>query len=94
MKTVSIRDLRQNLTRYLRTLNGEGIEIQRHGKPCGALITFRNEDDVLDFRLAHDPHFVEMVHRSYKSGRIPLESIEKNIARNERNHGKKRKRAA
>jgi len=35
--------------------------ITRHGKPAGILIGFETEEDWLDYRLEHDPEFLQRI---------------------------------
>ena len=55
------------------------IVITRHGKPAGVLIGFESEDDWFDYRLEHDPRFlqrVELARSSLRAGRgVKLEDI-------------------
>ena len=43
-----------------RVQRGE-IVITRHGKPAGVLIGFESEEDWLDYRLEHDPEFLQRI---------------------------------
>ncbi len=64
-----------------RVERGEEIIITRHGKPAGLLIGFQSEEDWFDYRLEHDPRFLERVEaarQSLRKGRgIRLDDIEK-----------------
>ncbi|MBI5130943.1 MAG: type II toxin-antitoxin system Phd/YefM family antitoxin [Rhodopseudomonas palustris] len=71
MKEVSLSEVKDDLSRYLREAETQEIVITRHGKPAGVLIGFESEDDWLDYRLEHDPRFlqrVEQARRSLKAG--------------------------
>lgn len=37
------------------------IVITRHGRPAGVLIGFETEEDWLDYRLEHDPEFLQRI---------------------------------
>ena len=67
MKLIAISKLRANLSRLIRAVKREDIIITRHGKPAGVLIGFETEDDWFDYRLEHDPRFVERVERARES---------------------------
>jgi PHD/YefM family antitoxin component YafN of YafNO toxin-antitoxin module len=58
----------------------EQIVITRHGKPAGVLIGFETEDDWFDYRLEHDPRFLQLVaeaRQSLQFGKgVKLEDIE------------------
>ena len=79
MKQVGLAVVKDDLSKYLRQAEKEEILITRHGKPAGVLIGFRSEDDWFDYRLEHDPRFlqrVERARRSLRAGRgIRLEVI-------------------
>jgi len=58
--------------------NGD-IVITRHGKPAGVLIGFESEEDWIDYRLEHDPAFLDRIasaRAALGAGRgVRLESI-------------------
>lgn len=71
-KEVSLSDVKDDLSRYLREAETQEIVITRHGKPAGVLTGFATEDDWLDYKLEHDPRFlrrVAAVRESLRSGR-------------------------
>jgi prevent-host-death family protein len=80
MKEVALSELKDDLSRYLRDAEDEEILITRHGKPAGVLIGFASEDDWLEYRLEHDPRFlqrIERARRSLRGGRgVRLEDVE------------------
>ena len=57
----------------------EDVIITRHGKPAGVPIGFKSEDDWFDYRLEHDPRFlqrVEQARASFRAGRgVKLEDV-------------------
>ena len=80
MKSVALNEVKDDLSRYLRLAEKEEVLITRHGKPAGILIGFASEDDWFDYRLEHDPRFLQRVERSRQSLRagrgIKLERVE------------------
>lgn len=80
MKTVSLTEAKDELSRYLRLAELEEIVITRHGKPAGVLVGFASEDDWFDYRLENDPRFVKRIAQARESLRagkgIRLEEIE------------------
>jgi prevent-host-death family protein len=80
MKEVPLSEIKDDLSRFLREAETQEIVITRHGKPAGLLIGFESEDDWFDYRLEHDPRFldrVEQARKSLREGRgIKLEDIE------------------
>jgi prevent-host-death family protein len=79
MKSVALNEVKDDLSRYLRLAEKEDILITRHGKPAGVLIGFASEDEWFDYRLEHDPRFlqrIEQARRSLRAGRgIKLEDV-------------------
>ena len=74
MKEIALSQVKDDLSKYVRLAEKESIVITRHGKPAGVLIGF-------DYRLQHDPRFLQRVEksrRSLRTGRgITLEDSEK-----------------
>lgn len=72
MKEIAVSEVKDDLSKYLRLAEKEEIVITRHGKPAGVLIGFESEDEWFDYRLEHDPRFlqrVEKARRSLRAGR-------------------------
>jgi prevent-host-death family protein len=67
MKTVSLTDMKDDLSRYLRLAEREEIVITRHGKPAGVLVGFANEDDWFDYRLENDSRFLKRIAEARES---------------------------
>jgi prevent-host-death family protein len=61
MKRVALSDVKDDLSKYLRLAEKEGIIITRHGKPAGVLIGFADDDDWFDYCLENDPRFLKRV---------------------------------
>ena len=80
MKTVALNEVKDDLSKYLRLAEGEEVIITRHGKPAGVLIGFADEEDWFDYRLEHDPRFlqrIEQARKSLRAGRgVKLEDVE------------------
>ena len=81
MKEIALSEVKDDLSRYLRQAEEEPIVITRHGKPAGILIGFKSEDDWFEYRLEHDPRFlqrIEAARQSLQSGRrVKLEDVER-----------------
>jgi prevent-host-death family protein len=81
IKEVSLSEVKDDLSRFLREAEKQEIVITRHGKPAGVLIGFESEDDWFDYKLENDSRFLERVQqarRSLKAGRgIRLEDMPK-----------------
>ena len=67
LKEVPLSEIKDDLSRFLREAEKQEIVITRHGKPAGILIGFETEDDWFDYKLEHDPRFVERIKRARQS---------------------------
>ncbi|MDH2342758.1 MULTISPECIES: type II toxin-antitoxin system Phd/YefM family antitoxin [unclassified Bradyrhizobium] len=80
MKEVPLSEIKDDLSRYLREAETQEIVITRHGKPAGVLIGFESEDDWFEYRLEHDPRFLQRVEQARNSLRaargVKLEDID------------------
>jgi len=79
MKKAPLSEVKDDLSKYLRIAEKEQVVITRHGKPAGILIGFESEEDWFDYRLEHDPRFlqrIETARKSLRSGRgVRLENV-------------------
>jgi len=64
MTKVALSLVKDDLSKYLRQAEKEGIVITRHGRPAGILIGFESEDDWFDYRLENDPRFLRRMERA------------------------------
>ena len=80
VKEVPLSEIKDDLSRYLREAEMHEIVITRHGKPAGVLIGFESEEDWFDYRLEHDPRFLQRIEQARNSlragGGIRLEDVE------------------
>lgn len=80
MKTASLAEVKDQLSKYLDEAAHEQIVITRHGKPSGVLIGFETEDDWFEYKLLNDPRFLARIERarnSYRAGHgIPWEDVQ------------------
>jgi prevent-host-death family protein len=67
MKQVALSEIKDDLSRYLRLAENEDIVITKHGKPAGILVGFATEDDWFDYKLEHDPRFLQRIARARQS---------------------------
>ena len=72
MKKIALSEVKDDLSRYLRIAEKEEVVITRHGKPAGVLIGFESEEDWFDYRLEHDPRFLQRVESARKSLRAGM----------------------
>jgi prevent-host-death family protein len=79
MKEVSLSEVKDHLSEYLRLAEAETIIITRHGKPAGVLVGFATEDDWFDYRLEHDERFLARIasaRESLRAGKgISIENL-------------------
>jgi len=80
VKEVSLSEVKDDLSRFLREAETQEIVITRHGKPAGVLIGFESEDDLFEYRLENDPRFlhrIEQARKSLQAGRgVKIEDVE------------------
>jgi prevent-host-death family protein len=80
MKQVALSEIKDDLSRYLRLAANEEIVITKHGKPAGVLVGFASEDDWFDYKLEHDPRFLQRIaqaRRSLKAGKgVKIEDLD------------------
>jgi prevent-host-death family protein len=80
LKEVSLSEIKDDLSRFLREAEKQEIVITRHGKPAGVLIGFESEEDWFEYRLENDPRFLRRVERaraSIRGGRaVRLEDVD------------------
>src|SRR5437667_3665912 len=80
MKKIALSEIKDDLSKYLRLAENEEIVITKHGKPAGILVGFASEDDWFDYKLEHDPRFLERIARARESLRagkgIKLEDLQ------------------
>jgi prevent-host-death family protein len=67
MKQVPLSEVKDDLSRFLREAEKQEIVITRHGKPAGVLIGFESEEEWFDYRLEHDPRFLQRIEQARQS---------------------------
>lgn len=87
MKEVPLSEVKDDLSRYLRLAEKEGIVITRHGHAAGILIGFASEDDWFDYRLENDQRFLSRIaaaRASLRAGRgVLLDELEEEPTANQ-----------
>ncbi len=80
VREVSLSEMKDDLSRYLREAETQEIVITRHGKPAGVLIGFESEEDRFEYRLQNDSRFLRRIEQARDSlragGGIRLEDVE------------------
>lgn len=60
-------NFKKDLTEAADQAETKEVIITRQGKPAGILVGFEDEDDWFDYRLEHDPRFLERVSKARQS---------------------------
>jgi prevent-host-death family protein len=67
MKKVALSAVKDDLSKYLRLAEKHELVITRHGKPAGVLVGFATDEDWFEYRLEHDPRFLQRIERARQS---------------------------
>src|SRR5205823_15101771 len=67
MKQIALSEIKDDLSKYLRLAEREEIVITKHGKPAGLLVGFASEDEWFEYKLEHDPRFLQRIARARES---------------------------
>jgi antitoxin (DNA-binding transcriptional repressor) of toxin-antitoxin stability system len=82
MKLASVKDVKNNLSEYLKKAEQEDVIITKNGRPT-AVLHHLGEDDLEDYLLEHDPKFRKLIEKRWKDyvahGGLPLEQVLKQI---------------
>jgi len=74
----SVKDVKDNLSRYLKNAEKGDVVITKNGRPT-AVLHHLGEDELEDYLLEHDPRFRQKVERRWKeylqSGGLSLEQV-------------------
>ncbi len=89
----SIREVKQNLSRYIRSLSREVVVVTNRGKPCAGLLRLEDDGDVETFLVANNKKLMELYDRSLRGDRHSMQEVEEIVRRDERKE-KRRKKAA
>lgn len=85
MKKVTLSEIKDDLSKYMRLAETEEIVITRRGKPAGVLVAFATDDDWFEYQLENDPRFLNRIRRAragLKAGKgIRLEDVPAQKAR-------------
>ena len=78
MTIASVKDVKDNLSRYLKNAEKGDVVITKNGRPT-AVLHHLGEDELEDYLLEHDPRFRQKVERRWKeylqSGGLSLEQV-------------------
>jgi prevent-host-death family protein len=79
MKKVSLSEVKDELSKYLRIAEREEVLITRHGKPAGVSVGFASDDEWIDYQIENDPRFLKRIEQARaslrKSQGVKLEDL-------------------
>jgi len=89
-----LKDVKDDLSKFLRVAEKQAVLVTRHGRPAGVLVGFESEDDWFDCQLEHDPRFlarIESARQSLRNGLgVRIEDLDSRPRRLVRRSDKKR----
>ena len=65
MKIASVKDVKDNLSWYLKNAEKGDVIITKNGRPT-AVLHHLGEDELEDYLLEHDPRFRQKIERRWK----------------------------
>jgi PHD/YefM family antitoxin component YafN of YafNO toxin-antitoxin module len=65
MKIASVKDVKNKLSRFLKTAEKEDVVITKNGRPT-AVLHHLGEDELEDYLLEHDPKFRRKIEKRWK----------------------------
>jgi antitoxin (DNA-binding transcriptional repressor) of toxin-antitoxin stability system len=65
MKLASVKDVKNNLSEYLKKAEREDVIITKNGRPT-AVLHHLGEDDLEDYLLEHDPKFHKLIEKRWR----------------------------
>ena len=80
MKKAALSEVKDDLSKYLRTAEKEEVVITRHGRPAGVLVGFASDDAWFNYQLEHDPRLLQRIQRARTSLRAGKGVMLENLA--------------
>lgn len=82
MKIASVKEVKDNLSRFLKRAEQEDVVITKNGRPT-AVLHHLADDELEDYLLEHDPKFKRKIEQRWKDylekGGVPLEQVLKGL---------------
>ena len=82
MKIASVKEVKDNLSQYLKNAEQEDVVITKNGRPT-AILHHLGEDELEDYLLEHDPKFKRKIEKRWKdylqNGGTTLEDMLKGL---------------
>jgi len=84
MKIASVKEVKDNLSQFLKKAEEEDVVITKNGRPT-AILHHLGEDELEDYLLEHDPKFKRKIEKRWKdfleNGGTSLETLLKGLPR-------------
>ena len=84
MKIASVKEVKDNLSQFLKKAEQEDVVITKNGRPT-AILHHLGEDELEAYLLEHDPKFKRTVEKRWKdylqNGGISIAKMPKGLAR-------------
>jgi prevent-host-death family protein len=96
MKIESVRTVREELSKMIKTLPEGPVIITKNGRPCAALVSLEEGGDLEAFLIAHHGRLVALIDRgAAQRGGRSLDAVEREVSGRERKaKGRAKRRAA
>ena len=82
MKIASVKEVKDNLSRFLKKAEQEDVVITRNGRPT-AVLHHLADDELEDYLLEHDPKFKRKIEKRWRDylekGGVSLEQVLKGL---------------
>lgn len=84
MKIASVKEVKDNLSRFLKQAEEGDVVITKNGRPT-AILHHLGEDELEDYLLEHDPKFRRIIEKRWKQytaqGGVPIDTLLKRMAK-------------
>ena len=67
MRAMALTEVKTGLSKGVRMASEQPIVITRHGKVVGLLMAFADEEEWLEYRLRHEPGFLERIQKARRA---------------------------
>lgn len=84
MKIASVKEVKDNLSRFLKKAEQGDVVITKNGRPT-AILHHLGEDELEDYLLEHDPKFRRIIEKRWRhytaQGGVPIDTLLKRMAK-------------
>jgi mRNA-degrading endonuclease RelE of RelBE toxin-antitoxin system/antitoxin (DNA-binding transcriptional repressor) of toxin-antitoxin stability system len=74
VRAMALTEVKKGLSKCVRMASEQPIVITRHGKVVGLLVAFADEEEWLEYRLRHEPGFLERIQQARRALRVEQET--------------------